>query len=67
MTRKEAYKEMQNGIKITHKYFDKSEYYFLKNGKIIAEDGVDHTHIFWKIDDNNWRETGWEIYVDDSK
>lgn len=61
MTRQEAYKAMKNGSKITHGYFSEGEYYQLVGNKIIAEDGINHTAIFWSEDNNNWRETGWEI------
>lgn len=61
MNRQEAYKEMQNGEKISHRFFASDEYYCIKNGKIIAEDGVNHTSIFWSEDDNNWRSDGWYI------
>jgi hypothetical protein len=65
MTRQEAYEAMKNGSKVTHSYFNDDEYYEFKNNSIIAEDGVDHTFVFWSEDNGNWRETGWEIYNDD--
>lgn len=62
MTREEAYQAMQHGEKITHQYFSSNEYYEIKNGRIVAEDGVKHTTIFWSEDQNDWRKDGWEIY-----
>ena len=61
MTRQEAYEAMKNGSKVTHGYFSDGEYYEFKDNSIIAEDGVDHTRVFWKEEQNSWRETGWEI------
>lgn len=63
MTRQEAYNAMKNGEKITHHYFSKDEYYEMKNGNgIFAEDGVNHTAVFWSGDNNDWRADGWEIF-----
>jgi hypothetical protein len=62
MTRPEAYQAMKNGERITHQYFAKDEFYELKNGKIIAEDGVNHTSVFNSTDQNNWRADGWELF-----
>lgn len=61
MTREQAYQEMVNGNKITHQYFMDYEYYQLVNNRIIAEDGVNHTSVFWSNADGNFRENGWEI------
>lgn len=63
MIRQEAYAAMKDGSKITHQYFSSNEYYEYKNNSIIAEDGVDHTRVFWSKEQNDWRETGWEIYT----
>lgn len=61
MTREQAYEEMKNGRKISHRYFASDEYYHIQNGKIIAEDGVNHTSVFWSEEDNNFRSDGWYI------
>lgn len=37
----EAEKEMYKGKKISHKYFDKDEYLFIKDGIIFTEDNCD--------------------------
>lgn len=63
MTRDDAYYAMLAGNKITHRYFSKDEFYQIKEGKIIAEDGVNHTTVFWSESDNNFREKGWEIFT----
>jgi len=62
MTREEAYNAMKYGEKITHQYFSKDEYYEMKNSSIFAEDGVNHTAVFWSEENNNFRADGWEIY-----
>jgi hypothetical protein len=62
MTRKEAFQEMMSGKKISHQYFGSNEYYEIKNDKIIAEDGVNHTRVFWSNEQNNFRANGWELY-----
>ncbi len=62
MDRQEAFNTMAQGGKITHHYFADNEYYFLRNDSIIAEDGVNHTKVFWSEEANNWRKDGWEIY-----
>lgn len=62
MSREEAFEALYNGYKITHSYFSEGEYYKLINDKIIAEDGVNHTAVFWSLEGNNWRANGWEIF-----
>lgn len=59
MTRAQAYQAMQEGLKITHRYFTADEYYYLYNDKIIAEDGVNHTSVFWEQD---FKKDGWRLY-----
>ncbi len=61
MTREDAFKEMKKGNKITHSYFSDEEFYEMKDGKIIAEDGVDHTSVFWSDKHATWRQNGWVI------
>jgi len=62
MTRQQAFDAMKGGKKITHHYFASNEFYEMKNGKIIAEDGVNHTYTFWENDFLGWREDGWIIF-----
>lgn len=64
MIREEAYKAMQAGMKIQHRYFTNDEYYHMVPGhgvRIVAEDGVNHTKVFWDEADGNWRKDGWEV------
>lgn len=58
MSRQEAFNAMKSGKKITHQYFSKDEFYEIKDGAIIAEDGVNHTSVFWSLE-QEWRSHGW--------
>lgn len=62
LSRQEAYEALKQGHKITHNHFSPDEWYEMKDGKIIAEDGVNHTRVFWSEEHNNWRRNGWWIY-----
>lgn len=61
MNREQAYNALKEGKKISHNYFSSDEYYQMVDGKIKAEDNVNHTQMFWSTDSNNWREDGWFI------
>jgi len=61
LTRNEAFEEMKKGNKVRHIYFADYEYYQLKGTQIIAEDGVNHTSVFWSTNDGDFRKDGWEI------
>lgn len=69
MNRQGAYTEMQRGKKITHRFFSADEFYYLpgfpETERIIAEDGVDHTEIFWSTTENDFRRDGWDIFKKD--
>lgn len=64
MNRQDAFTAMQNGAKITHRHFAPEEWYHLKDRKIIAEDGVNHTDIFW---DKDFMNDGWGIFNEPAK
>ena len=57
MNKKEAIQAMQEGKKITHKYFMPEEWMTMRKGMIVLEDGVVCTpEEFWK-----WRTAiGWD-------
>lgn len=61
MTRKKAFEAMYMGNKVAHNSFTDGEYYQLVNDRIIAEDGVNHTSVFWSEIDGNFRADGWYI------
>lgn len=61
MTRKEAHESMKNGNKVAHRFFSPNEFYHMVEGEIIAEDGVNHTEVFWGEEHGNFRETGWYV------
>jgi hypothetical protein len=64
MTKLEAIKAMQEGRKVTHRYFDEKEWVTMgRQGEIILEDGVECSPAeFWKWRTNPAYETDWEIY-----
>lgn len=61
MTKKEAIKLMEQGVKMTHYYFTPDEWVYIDNGQYVLEDGVECIGLeFWE-----WRkcsdwENGWE-------
>jgi hypothetical protein len=56
MTKQEALKAAREGKKITHKYFDPKEWFYIgKDGTIVMEDGVEcDPEDFFK-----WRKAGY--------
>lgn len=63
MTKQEAIQAINEGKKVTHRYFTSEEYIFLKDGKIYSEDGVHHTS-FWELHQDTPYDTDWEIFPD---
>ena len=61
MTRDAAYQAMLEGKKISHTYFSSNEFYRMEGRRILAEDGVNHTTVFWSTEQNDWRKDGWFI------
>jgi hypothetical protein len=59
MNREEAYSAMVKGNKVTHNGIVDYFYYELKDGKVIARDGVDETSDFWSTD---WMDRDWKIW-----
>lgn len=59
MTRTEAMNAMMAGKKITHKYFTSNEYFYVKNHKIMSEDGYDFSDLFYQVD---FYADGWTIF-----
>lgn len=64
MTKLEALKAMQEGKKVTHRFFSPNEWMTIDNGKILLEDGVRCTieEFFHFRSDNLW-ENGFELYT----
>ena len=49
MTKEEAIKAMQDGIKVTHRYFSSNEWMSMHDGLIVLEDGAMCTpYEFWR-------------------
>lgn len=63
MTKQEAIELMMQGIKVTHRYFDKGEWMTMRYGKIKLEDGVTCSpELFWFYrNDSSWNE-GYELF-----
>ena len=65
MTKQEAYKAMEEGHKVRHRYYTSDEYIFLnKNGLIESENGYvhgDRFNEFWIVY-QKW-ENGWSIIM----
>lgn len=63
MTREEAIEAMQNGEKVTHRYFAKDEWATMEGHSIITEDGVRITeNEFWLIRKDPAWSNEWSIF-----
>lgn len=62
MTKQEAIAAMLEGKKITHYYFSKDEFIYLKNGKIHDEKGYNIDSEFWMWRHSKDWQTDWSIY-----
>lgn len=65
MTKDEARVALEQGKKVTHRFFSPDEYCYIKDGEIMTEDGYKcgwFTDEFWTSRDSaNWQ-TDWSIY-----
>lgn len=59
MTRTEAMNAMMSGKKITHEDFTSGEYFYVKNYKIVSEDGYDFSELFYTVD---FYADGWSVF-----
>lgn len=62
MTKQEAIWAMEEGKKVTHRYFSSDEWISLVDRRIISEDGVRHDS-FWELHTDAAYETDWEIFT----
>src|SRR5690242_10950527 len=61
MNREQAIKEMQQGIKMTHKYFTDDEWVTISGNEYVLEDGVRCSHrLFWLDRSGPNFDEGWE-------
>lgn len=63
ISKDEAYKLMEQGLRISHEYYSEDEYLIMRNGMIFDEEG----HFMGTKDDDFWSnrqkwETGWIAY-----
>lgn len=63
MNKKEAWKLLESGEKITHNFFLDNEYLYMEEGKVYTEDGYKVTQEFWALRQDPAWETGWHIYL----
>ena len=61
MTIQEAISEMEAGKKLTHNYFNDTEFLTMVDGQIIDEDGIHHDNFFEARKGEHWQ-TGWSYY-----
>lgn len=63
MTKAEAIQAMENGKKVTHKYFSPEEWATMEMGLIVLEDGVKcEPDEFWKYRKDPMFDNDWSIY-----
>lgn len=63
MTREEAIVHMEQGVKITHRFFSPDEWVTMHNGYILSETGrIIDNELFWEYrTGRNWQ-TGYSIF-----
>ena len=66
MTKKEAKEAIENGEKLTHRFFEPEEFITLAidgTGRYVTEDGfLIQPAVFWKDRANECFNEGWEIF-----
>jgi hypothetical protein len=62
LTKDQAIEAMQQGKKVTHRFFFDGEYVYMKDGRIHCEKDYDIHAEFWQLRNNTAWETDWEIY-----
>tara|TARA_R110002096_G_C14628496_1_gene724694 strand:+ start:2504 stop:2704 length:201 start_codon:yes stop_codon:yes gene_type:complete len=64
MTRTEAIKELEQGRKITHRYFLDNEFLKMVDNQIVFEDGNQvNPNEFWKLRGSEVWEDGYSYYT----
>ena len=63
MTKEDAIKAMEQGKKVTHRYFTSDEWMTMEDGKIVLEDGVKCDPSFFWFDrkSKDWND-GYELF-----
>jgi hypothetical protein len=59
----EAFRKMQEGQKVWHRYMTKNEYLYVLDGgsRVLTEDGYNFTETFWARS-IAYYENGWSVY-----
>jgi hypothetical protein len=61
LTKQQAYEEMLKGNKMSHQYFDDSEYIHIVDGKMLTEDGYRFEQGWVDRKEDYWLD-GWRIF-----
>ncbi len=63
MTKQEAIAAMQNGNKVTHRYFSSEEWITIEDGRILTEDGYrTHEYMFWSDRTSPFWDNDWKLW-----
>lgn len=63
MTKKEAIQEMNEGRKVTHRYFADDEYITMEGINMVDEHGIPfNPATFWKYRQASYWETDWRLF-----
>ena len=63
MNKQEAILAMQEGKKVTHRYFGANEWITMKDGMIVLEDGVIcPPEVFWQWRTDTCWDSGYELF-----
>jgi hypothetical protein len=58
MNWEEAQTAMRQGFAVRHEYFTSDEYFYMRNGHVVCEDG--YPTAGWYTGEE-WQKTGWSI------
>lgn len=62
MTKEAAIQAMDEGLKVTHRFFSPDEFIYKKNGEIHDEKNINMDSKFWELRSGyNWL-NDWELY-----
>lgn len=69
MTKVEAIEKAKKGIRITHRYFEDAEWFYIgKNGGYVLEDGVECSSFdFWRWRTDNYWLDGYSEHITNTK
>jgi len=62
MSKQEAIQAMQDGHKVTHRFFSSDEFIYMKNGIIYDESNYEMNKFWIYRFSEDWISKGWTIY-----